>query len=207
MATPIVAFESVDGDNIDGMMTKATTAVAATSATTRAALVILRTRTLRDRLDELLASSAPSVSERLYVQLHPRPSPAELLDALPIVYATATSRCPQLDVRLLLGNTKPQLPRFFAADLPDDERSSAANNKETTLNGKRYDRVVIGGTFDRLHYGHKLLLSTALLLANEYVVCGVTDKKMNESTLSLLLLMIILLVHCRKEAMGVDSTS
>lgn len=38
-----------------------------------------------------------------------------------------------------------------------------------------YPGVVIGGTFDNIHDGHKLLLSTALLLADEKVTIGVAD--------------------------------
>ena len=166
----------------------ATATTAATRGTARAAAVVLQTRTLRERIDETLAKSAAQVSERLYVQLHPRPSPAELLDALPFVYASATSRCPTLDVRLLLGTTKPQLPRFYAADVSEKEVAAAGDAANDAIRGqKRYDCVVLGGTFDHIHYGHKLLLSTAILLANEYVVCGVTDKKMNESAFELFL--------------------
>jgi len=38
-----------------------------------------------------------------------------------------------------------------------------------------YSGVVIGGTFDRIHNGHKLLLATALLLADEKITVGVAD--------------------------------
>lgn len=41
--------------------------------------------------------------------------------------------------------------------------------------------VVLGGTFDRLHNGHKTLLSAAALLARRNVTIGVTDGKMIES--------------------------
>ena len=41
-----------------------------------------------------------------------------------------------------------------------------------------YDEVVLGGTFDRLHAGHKLLLSAACLCATKRVLVGVTDAPM-----------------------------
>ena len=40
---------------------------------------------------------------------------------------------------------------------------------------KPYNGVVIGGTFDRLHDGHKVLIQTALLLANKKLTVGVAD--------------------------------
>ena len=36
----------------------------------------------------------------------------------------------------------------------------------------RYDQSCLGGTFDRLHAGHKILLSEALLVANQRAVIG-----------------------------------
>lgn len=42
----------------------------------------------------------------------------------------------------------------------------------------RYNSVVLGGTFDRLHVGHKILLSEAALRAHKRLVVGVTDVNM-----------------------------
>nr|XP_006818858.1 PREDICTED: bifunctional coenzyme A synthase-like [Saccoglossus kowalevskii] len=42
-----------------------------------------------------------------------------------------------------------------------------------------YGSIVLGGTFDRLHNGHKILLSVSCLLAEERITVGVTDGKMN----------------------------
>lgn len=39
----------------------------------------------------------------------------------------------------------------------------------------KYNRVAVGGTFDYLHVGHKLLLSQAFLISNGIVECGVCD--------------------------------
>ncbi|EAA11969.3 AGAP005460-PA [Anopheles gambiae str. PEST] len=44
-----------------------------------------------------------------------------------------------------------------------------------------YRNVVLGGTFDRIHAGHKVLLTQAVLLATERVVVGVTDGGMIKS--------------------------
>ncbi|XP_058834255.1 bifunctional coenzyme A synthase [Topomyia yanbarensis] len=44
-----------------------------------------------------------------------------------------------------------------------------------------YKNVVLGGTFDRLHVGHKVLLTQAVLLAEERLIVGVTDENMTKS--------------------------
>lgn len=40
------------------------------------------------------------------------------------------------------------------------------------------DTVVLGGTFDRLHTGHKILLTESVLRSKKRVVVGVTDENM-----------------------------
>lgn len=46
---------------------------------------------------------------------------------------------------------------------------------------KIYDSVVLGGTFDRLHSGHKILLSVALLHCSKKLTVGVTNAEMLRS--------------------------
>lgn len=41
-----------------------------------------------------------------------------------------------------------------------------------------YNHVVIGGTFDHLHNGHKILLSVSALLADRSLLVGMTDPSM-----------------------------
>ena len=41
-----------------------------------------------------------------------------------------------------------------------------------------YKDVVLGGTFDRIHIGHKILLSEAALRAQDRIVVGITDANM-----------------------------
>lgn len=43
-----------------------------------------------------------------------------------------------------------------------------------------YDTVVLGGTFDRIHLGHKIFLSQAVLRARQKLVVGVTTEKMTK---------------------------
>ena len=44
------------------------------------------------------------------------------------------------------------------------------------MNSKKYDKVAVGGTFDKFHDGHKKLLSTAFEIA-ESLEIGVTSDK------------------------------
>ncbi|XP_062540291.1 bifunctional coenzyme A synthase [Armigeres subalbatus] len=52
---------------------------------------------------------------------------------------------------------------------------------ESSDASQTFNNVVLGGTFDRIHAGHKVLLSQAALLAKERLVIGVTDENMIKS--------------------------
>jgi phosphopantetheine adenylyltransferase/dephospho-CoA kinase len=55
------------------------------------------------------------------------------------------------------------------------------NNCTLEANQCLYNNVVLGGTFDRMHIGHKILLSEAALRAHKRLVVGVTDVNMIKS--------------------------
>uniref|UniRef100_UPI00358F2061 bifunctional coenzyme A synthase isoform X2 n=1 Tax=Myxine glutinosa TaxID=7769 RepID=UPI00358F2061 len=57
---------------------------------------------------------------------------------------------------------------------PPSRVEANVTNTEQTL--AAYNDVVLGGTFDRLHNGHKSLLATACLLARKRLLIGIADK-------------------------------
>lgn len=84
--------------------------------------------------------------------------------------------CGTLDIRVVVD------------DNPQRILKTVVGNNETiecnrTIN-KPYSAVVLGGTFDRLHNGHKILLSRAVMAASERIVCGITCGGMIESKAS-----------------------
>ncbi|EYB93540.1 hypothetical protein Y032_0181g865 [Ancylostoma ceylanicum] len=126
-------------------------------------LLVLSSRNL-PTLKTLLTTAAQSVTTRLYIRVQ-----GPCLDSvLPSLYLESSIHCPKLDVRVLLGRKIPKYARLIGEESPQD----------LSVIQPKYKKVVLGGTFDRLHNGHKVLLSKAALLASESVVCGVTDKAM-----------------------------
>jgi hypothetical protein len=43
-------------------------------------------------------------------------------------------------------------------------------------NPKTFNHVAVGGTFDHLHAGHKILLTMTAWITGKRLVCGVTGK-------------------------------
>uniref|UniRef100_A0A914HUG2 RanBP2-type domain-containing protein n=1 Tax=Globodera rostochiensis TaxID=31243 RepID=A0A914HUG2_GLORO len=164
------------------------------SASIDVGLLVLRGNEalIRQKLTLLLKITIPKVRQRLYVHLEEMEGIRALL---PTIYLNASTIEPQIDLRVLL-DIKRNIPvdRVFYDEVKDPDRPSfpmlreengpvySMNNLTATNHaGKRYEHVVLGGTFDRLHNGHKVLLSEAAMLARKQITCGVTDGKMNES--------------------------
>ncbi|CAG2059347.1 unnamed protein product, partial [Timema podura] len=57
----------------------------------------------------------------------------------------------------------------------------SSNVLPKTQDFKSYNDVVLGGTFDRLHEGHKIFLSEAVLRCNKRLTVGVTSEEMLKS--------------------------
>lgn len=99
-------------------------------------------------------------------------------------YATSCySCCPQLSSVLLY-------PDYGTGELPVESQNAAlpTTTRPTTVLGRSPKQPVrgyrcgaVGGTFDRLHNAHKVLLSVACVLAQEQLVVGVADKDLLKS--------------------------
>jgi hypothetical protein len=52
--------------------------------------------------------------------------------------------------------------------------NSSSNEAQTNSSIELYDHVAVGGTFDHLHAGHKLLLSASVAVAKQKLTIGLT---------------------------------
>jgi len=115
------------------------------------------------------------------------------MQAISSIYSCSIEMCGNIDVRVLVSTIKNQgsvISRAQNVDLVfvDDRIENAPIDSTFTFfkqptsliddNEIRYNNVVLGGTFDRLHVGHKILLSEAALRAQKRLVVGVTDVNM-----------------------------
>lgn len=130
-------------------------------------LLVINSRNVQ-KLKQLLTSAAASLTSRLYIRLNPdQPRNDELISK---IYLNSANLCPKLDVRLVVSDVPGKAENY---ELIGEEKIEKGEKEK-----KKYKKVVLGGTFDRLHNGHKVLLNKAAELASEDVVVGVTDKDM-----------------------------
>ncbi|XP_012893562.1 PREDICTED: bifunctional coenzyme A synthase [Dipodomys ordii] len=101
-------------------------------------------------------------------------------------YATSCySCCPQLSSVLLY-------PDYGTQELPVESLNAPLHSAIRPISPlprsqkqpvRCYRRGAVGGTFDRLHNAHKVLLSVACVLAQEVLVVGVADRDLLKSKL------------------------
>lgn len=96
-------------------------------------------------------------------------------------YATSCySCCPTLTSVLLYPDYESgELP--VEVSLPSTIRPSSPVARSPKQPVRGYHRGAVGGTFDRLHNAHKVLLSVSCILAQEQLVVGVADKDLLKS--------------------------
>uniref|UniRef100_A0A8C3WVZ1 Bifunctional coenzyme A synthase n=1 Tax=Catagonus wagneri TaxID=51154 RepID=A0A8C3WVZ1_9CETA len=101
-------------------------------------------------------------------------------------YATSCySCCPQLSSVLLYPDYGPGMLPVQPVDVPLPSTIRPASPVATSAKQpvRGYQRGAVGGTFDRLHNAHKVLLGVACILAEEQLVVGVADKDLLKSKL------------------------
>lgn len=85
------------------------------------------------------------------------------------------------DIKKCIVNKSQDYTTVYLDSTNIDESSIDTNSVSCTFTGnpnKIYAHSVLGGTFDRLHAGHKILLSEAVLRSSRKVTVGVTDGPM-----------------------------
>lgn len=90
----------------------------------------------------------------------------------------------QINIESLKGRSARKCPGV--EKLIVDSRGPENVNLEQFDKGellKVFRNVVLGGTFDRLHVGHKILLTEAVLRCQNKLTVGVTDESMIKSKL------------------------
>ena len=125
-------------------------------------------------IGEKLALAGKKVRSKLYVRILNPTTISDLQDIVPVVYLHASKNCSNLDVRVLLREEK---GRNYGTPLVEIDEFE---DEKILVGDKPFKHVALGGTFDRLHNGHKVLLSTAALLSDK-ITCGVTGGDMNKS--------------------------
>lgn len=180
-------------------------------------------RLMFESITQYLKCANKNVVQRLYVKLEPDFSKPftksdtlllkRLSDFVPLLYHKASFLCQNLDVRVILSDSKkPKAEHIDASKidviltnskkencdivnyvdfyfkrkcdniikLHESEliQSVAFSNNVPTSEFQIFKTVCLGGTFDRIHNGHKVLLSEAALRATEKLIVGVTDGPM-----------------------------
>ena len=112
-------------------------------------------------------------------------------------------QCHSMDLRILwttdANHLQPLDQVYFEAEMNENDKNSILNQlkfkgvqelpkiqlEENEPNSmeeyQSHDFVCLGGTFDRLHEGHKILLSEAALRCDKVITVGVTDENMLKS--------------------------
>ncbi|EJW71670.1 hypothetical protein WUBG_17424 [Wuchereria bancrofti] len=136
------------------------------------ALLVIGPKFMQD-IGILLASISKTITNKLYVRVA---AELDLFEVLSQVYMEGSRVCDTLDIRIIIDDSR---ERTFKTIISEDKTIECNRTIE-----KSYDAVVLGGTFDRLHNGHKLLLSRAVMAASERIICGITCGDMIKSKIS-----------------------
>ena len=95
----------------------------------------------------------------------------------PVDMLFCDSHYPELCQRLLQHFEIPGQPIYLEQE---ENLSIGFDQENVSESNKMYDTVVLGGTFDRIHVGHKIFLTQAVIRCYRRLVVGITTNKMNK---------------------------
>lgn len=118
-------------------------------------------------LKSIIASINPS--GKLDVVLSPAPATIDEAErALAEVFTLAPSRISELDLTVFLtAERRSQWQHTFGHEADSDPSRL-----------KQFDCVAVGGTWDHMHPGHRLMLTMAAIIAKTKVIIGVTGQEL-----------------------------
>lgn len=134
-----------------------------------------------------LTRTAARTDRSLFIELRGRPVRGldELLTSLHAYYNWCAHNAPHLDATVLFqvphANAPPRFP--LSVDVESEVSTKDNENDEIVDDDSEvpipsFPAAGLGGTFDHLHAGHKLLLSAAAAVATRRLLVGVTDESM-----------------------------
>jgi phosphopantetheine adenylyltransferase len=133
-----------------------------------------------------LARTAARTDRALFIELRGRPVRRldELLASLQAYYNWCAHNAPHLDATVLFQVPHASAPPRFplSVELESEISTKANENDDVAVDDDSaipsFPAAGLGGTFDHLHAGHKLLLSAAAAVATRRLLVGVTDESM-----------------------------
>lgn len=137
--------------------------------------IYVNTSTISSRLDIRVLLTNAKYPDRSVINTK---KPVEIV----IFDRTCSKKEADTFIQDCLSNTSMNYSFVTCNDIQDQ-----IDHKDTEYpveNVNTYRNVVLGGTFDRLHNGHKIMLSEAALRCTEKLTVGVTDTNMISSTIA-----------------------
>ncbi|VDO10556.1 unnamed protein product [Rodentolepis nana] len=156
-----------------------------------------------NRLEQILTHASSLISSELYLAIRPFKSEdhsnGSLKQFISLVYSYASSACPNLDIYISLppfihkvcgydviitvkinDNPEELVTKVKHLDGTFDPRTMLSDYVQVFEQSKisTFKSVCLGGTFDILHNGHRLLLTLAAMLAESRLLVGVTDSRL-----------------------------
>lgn len=99
-----------------------------------------------------------------------------------MILTDLSTNSPLYPTLLKYFNSKPETKPIYSIRC-ENENTDTNNDQQSSSNdlifaNKLYKNTIMGGTFDRLHIGHKIMLSEAILLTENRLLVGITDECM-----------------------------